>query len=167
MALIGEGHAVRVVASTPERREAIEATGAQCLIGTVDRLATLQGALEHVTITCWLFADADGDAERLRALHGARLERFLASAIDSTLRGFLYEAGGGAVPAEMLEGGARIVSETAARNSIPVAILRADPVGVEDWLDQAREAIGRLLEGPGVSGDARYADPIYLKADRL
>jgi hypothetical protein len=156
--LNGEGHAVRMVASAPEHREQVEAAGAQCLTASVDRLATLQGALEHVTIACWLLADAGGDAERVRALHGPRLEQFLTSAIDSTLRGFLYEAGGDAIAPEVLEGGGRIVSETAARNSIPVAILRADPADLESWLDHARQAIAYLLEGPGVTGDARYAD---------
>ena len=52
-----------------------------------ERLATLRGALEHVTIACWLLADVD-DQELARALHGPRLESFLGDAIDSTLRGF-------------------------------------------------------------------------------
>ena len=154
--LIGEGHSVRVVASAPERREQIEAAGAECIVGKADRLATLRGALEHVTIACWLFADADGDPELVRALHGPRLEQFLSGAIDSTLRGFLYEAGGCAVSADVLAGGERIVSETAARNSIPVAILEADPAGVEAWLVQAHAAIDHLLEGPCRGGQARY-----------
>ncbi len=154
--LIGEGHAVRVVTSASERRKAVEATGAQCMVGTPARLATLQGALEHVTIACWLLADADGGPERVTALHGPRLEQFLSGAIDSTLRGFLYESGGDVVPKDVLAEGERIVSETAARNSIPVAILMADPAGVEAWLVQAQAAIGHLLEGPRADEPARY-----------
>lgn len=159
-ALIDEGHAVRVVASAPERRKEVEVTGAECLTGTPDRLATLQGALEHVAIACWLLADAGGDPERVQAIHGPRLEQFLCGAIDSTLRGFLYETGGGRIPAEVLAEGRRIVLETTARNLIPAAILTADPNGVETWLTEARAAIDHLLEGPS-SGhvQSRYADP--------
>jgi hypothetical protein len=146
--LIAEGHAVRVVTSAEERRDAIEAIGVECVIGTPDRLATMSGALEHVTIACWLLADADGDPELVRALHGSRLERFLCGAIDTTLRGFVYEAGGSAVPAEVLEEGERIVSDTAARNSIPTAALRSDPGDVGVWLAEARDAVASLIEGP-------------------
>lgn len=146
-ALLDEGHAVRVVTAAPERRGKIEAIGAECFLGTPDRLATLRGALEHVTIACWLLADVGGDEEFVRALHGPRLERFVCGAIDSTLRGFLYEAGGSVVPPEVLAEGERIVSETAARNLIPVAILTADPLDVDAWLAQARSALGALLEG--------------------
>ncbi len=156
--LIDAGHAVRVVASDPARRASIEAVGAECFIGTPNRLGTLRGALEHVTVACWLLADTHGDPELVRALHGPRLEQFLRAAINSTLRGFLYEAGGAAVPVEVLAEGERIVSETAARNSIPVAILTADPAHVDSWSAQARAAVGSLLEGGRHDVSASYAD---------
>jgi hypothetical protein len=157
--LIGEGHAVRVVASDPSRRADIEAGGAECFHGTPYRLATLRGALEHVTVACWLLADVGGeDGEQASALHGSRLEQFLASSIDSTLRGFVYEAAGGCVPADVLGRGERIVSVTGARNSIPVAMLRADTAELEEWLAQARAAVSSLLEGEHTHTDARYAD---------
>jgi hypothetical protein len=146
-ALIGEGHAVRIVTAHPERRDEIEAIGAQCLLGTPDRLVTLRGALEYVTIACWLLADASGERDFVQALHGPRLRQFLTGAIDSTLRGFLYEAGGSALPAELLAGGERIVSETAKRNSIPIAILKADPRDRDAWFAQAQLAIESLLQG--------------------
>jgi hypothetical protein len=145
--LIEQGHAVRITASDSTRREAIEASGAECAIGTPERLSTLRGVLEHVTIGCWLLADAGGDPEIVRALHGSRLRQFLASAIDSTLRGFLYEAGGEQVPAELLALGERIVSETAASNSIPTVVVRADPLDLDAWLTQVIAAIHSLLEG--------------------
>jgi hypothetical protein len=165
--LIGEGHAVRVIASAAERREEIEATGAECFIGAPHRLATLRGALEHVTIACWLLADAGGAPELARTLNGPRLQRFLCGAIDTTLRGFVYEAGGVAVPAEVLAEGRRIVSETAARNSIPVAMLTVDPLSLDAWLAQAQAAIGSLLEGRDQGIEARYSLSIPTKADRL
>ena len=145
-ALLANGHAVRVTTSDPLRAAAIEAVGGECLLGTPERLGTLRGALEHVTVACWLLADVE-DPELARALHGPRLERFLGDAIDSTLRGFVYEAGGRAVPAEVLADAKRVVSETARLNSIPVALLRADPLELDIWLAQALDAIRRLLEG--------------------
>jgi NAD(P)-dependent dehydrogenase (short-subunit alcohol dehydrogenase family) len=145
-ALLAEGYAVRVTTSDSTRSRAIEAVGGECLLGTPERLATLRGALEHVTVACWLLADVE-DPELARALHGPRLERFLGDAIDSTLRGFVYEAGGNAVPPDVLAGGKRIVSETARLNSIPVALLTEDPLDPDTWLAQALTAIGGLLEG--------------------
>ncbi|MGC2375147.1 MAG: NAD-binding protein [Solirubrobacteraceae bacterium] len=157
-ALIAEGHAVRVVASAPERCEQVKATGAECFVGAPDRLATLRGALEHVTIACWLLAGASGDPQLLRALHGPRLEQFLCSAIDSTVRGFVYEAGGDMVAAGVLAEGRRIVSETAARNSIPAAILTADPIHSDVWLAQANMTLKALLEGRDPGAEERYAN---------
>lgn len=145
-ALLDEGHAVRVTTSDPVRAKAIEAVGGECLLGTPERLATLRGALEHVAIACWLLADVE-DPELAGVLHGPRLERFLGDAIDSTLRGFVYEAGGETVSGEMLAVGERIVSETARLNSIPVALLTVDPLDPEAWLTQALSAIWGLLEG--------------------
>ncbi len=145
-ALLADSHAVRATTSDPVRARAIEAVGGECLLGTPERLATLCGALEHVTVACWLLADVE-DPELARALHGPRLERFLGDAIDSTLRGFVYEAGGTAVHAQVLSDGERIVSETARLNSIPVALLTVDPLDIDVWLAQALAAIGGLLEG--------------------
>jgi hypothetical protein len=146
--LIEAGNAVRVVSSEATAREPVEALGAEFQIGTPHRLATLRGALEHVTIVCWLLADAKGPLECVRALHGARLAQFLRWAVDTTVRGFLYEAGGTVVPAEVLAGGERIVWETAARNSISAAILAADPSDLRAWLAQALATVASLLAAP-------------------
>jgi CheY-like chemotaxis protein len=83
-------------------------------------------ALEHVAIVCWL--------------DGSSPERFLLRTVDSSMRGFVYQAGGHE----------RSVSETATRNSIPVALLTADPLDPDVWLAQALDAIGGLLS-PGPS----------------
>jgi hypothetical protein len=90
--LVRERHAVRVVASTEAGRRGIESVGAECWIGTPDRLATLRGALDGVTIACWLLAAAQDGEEEVLALHDARLRSFLAHAVDTTMRGFVYEA---------------------------------------------------------------------------
>jgi hypothetical protein len=150
--LVGEGHAVRVTTRTESGRAAIEAAGAECWIGTPERLGTLRAALESVTIVCWLLGTAAGPEEELGALQGSRLEFFLGQAIDTTVRGFVYEAagvaGGGAVPADVFAGGELIVRRVAERNEIPVGFLRADPGEADLWLEDARAAIDALLLGP-------------------
>jgi len=141
---VGDGHAVRIVTRTESGRAAIEAAGAECLIGTPDRLLTLRGALDGVTIACWLLATARGPREQVRALHGSRLQAFVGQAIDTTMRGFVYEAPSGN---ELTAAGERIVRTATLRNAIPVAFLRADPEDSDAWQDDARAAIGSLLGG--------------------
>jgi hypothetical protein len=144
-AMVGEGHAVRITTRGEDSRATIEAVGAECWIGTPDRLATLRGSLENVTILCWLLGTASGSAEELSALHGSRLEYFMTQAIDTTVRGVVYEAGGVDASAQMRAGGEAIVRALAERNSIPAAILTADPREAAPWLADARAAIASLL----------------------
>lgn len=165
---MGEGHAVRVTTRSESGRAAIEAAGAECWIGTPERLGTLRAALESVTIVCWLLGTVAGSEDEIRALHGSRLEFFLGQAIDTTVRGFVYEAAGeagaaevagaaeaagaaglprGAVPAGVLAGGELIVLRIAERNEIPVGFLRTDPGDADAWLADAHAAIGVLLAG--------------------
>jgi hypothetical protein len=144
--LVGEGNAVRVTTRTEPSRAAIEAVGAECWIGTPERLGTLRAALESVTIVCWLLGTAAGSDDVLRALHGSRLEFFLGQTIDTTVRGFVYEAAG-SVPAEAFAEGERIVQRIAERNEIPVGFLRADPGDADAWLANAHAEIGALLKG--------------------
>jgi hypothetical protein len=144
--MIEEGHAVRVTTRAEAGRIAIEASGAECWIGTPERLGTLRGALENVTIVCWLLATAAGSVQQIRDLHGSRLEFFLGQVIDTTVRGFLYEAAG-TVSDDALAGGERIVRALGERNAIPVAFLRA---GLQDpgaWQAEAQAVIGSLLTG--------------------
>jgi hypothetical protein len=143
-AMVGEGHAVRITTRSEDRRAAIETAGAECWIGTPDRLATLRGALDSVTILCWLLATATGPADELSALHGSRLEYFMTQAIDTTVRGVLYEARGDA-DAPMLASGEAIVRTLAERNAIPTAFLSADPQDADGWLAAARAAVSSLL----------------------
>jgi hypothetical protein len=149
----GGGHAVRIVTRTEAGRAEIEASGAECLIGTPDRLASLRGALDGVTIACWLLATARGDETRVRSLHGSRLEAFLGQAIDTTMRGFVYEAPdiGAGMGASMAVNAARaegehIVRTLTSRNAIPAAFVRADPSDVDAWLADAIGAVDSLLD---------------------
>ena len=151
--LVDEGHAVRIVTRTETGRPAIEAAGAECTIGTPDRLATLRGALDGVTIACWMLATARGTPEQVQALHGSRLGAWLGQAIDTTMRGFVYEApSGDAITAQ----GEPVVQAIASRNLIPVEFVRADPADMAGWPAEAHAAIAALLD-PGKSGEVRYS----------
>jgi uncharacterized protein YbjT (DUF2867 family) len=143
--LVGEGHAVRVTTRTEAGRAAIESSGAECWIGTPDRLATLRGALDSVTLVFWLLGCAVGSDEQLRALYGPRLELFLTQAIDTTVRGFVYGARGTAVPADVLAEGERTVRAMTGRSAIPAAFLASDPSDVPGWVAEARGAVDELL----------------------
>ncbi len=143
--LVSDRHAVRITTRAEEGRAAIERTGAECWVGTPDRLATLRGALDSVTILCWMLGAASGSEEELRALFTTRLEFFLTQAIDTTVRGFLYEARGTGVPADLLAEGERTVRRLTERSAIPVAVLTADPLDGAEWLAQAGAAVEALL----------------------
>ncbi len=143
--LIAQGHAVRITTREESGRAAIEALGAQCWIGTPDRIATLRYALESVTLACWLLGNARGEPEAVRALHGSRLEFFLRQTIDTTVRGLVYEAAG-SVDAATLSAGRELISEQASYNAIPLRVLDADPRERERWGRQARAAVAELLD---------------------
>jgi hypothetical protein len=140
-----EGHAARIVSRSDSCRAEIEAAGAECFIGDPDRLGTLRGALEGVTVACWLLGTATGPPEQVQALHGPRLRAFLMQAVDTTVRGFLYEAAGPPGLATALAEGRRTVQEVAERNAIPVAFLTADPADVDTWLLAARANLSLFL----------------------
>jgi hypothetical protein len=144
------GHAVRITTRTEGGRAAIEATGAECWIGTPDRLATLRGALENVTIACWMLAGAHGEPDDVAALHGSRLEFFLSQTIDTTVRGLIYDATPGHAAPEALAEGARLVSTLTKLNAIPMALLGAGGASGaagddEVWVGEAAAAVERLL----------------------
>jgi len=143
--MVADGHVMRITTRTEAGREAIESTGAECWIGTPGRLATLRGALDSVTIACWLLGSASGLEAEVRALHGSRLQLFLEQAIDTTVRGFLYEACGSTAPREALTEGERIAHMIARRNAIPIGYLRSDPANHVTWLRDARADMEALL----------------------
>ncbi|MEA2297491.1 MAG: hypothetical protein QOF77_427, partial [Solirubrobacteraceae bacterium] len=145
--LAGAGHAVRITTRTEAGRAGIEAAGAECYIGTPDRIASLRYALDGVTVVCWLLGTASGGAEAIEAVHGPRLDSMLSQLIDTTVRGVVYEAAG-SVGAATLEAGARLVAEKAELNRVPHRLLDADPSDAGVWLGAASRAVVDLLGGP-------------------
>ncbi len=144
--LTSAGDAVRISTRDDANRTAIEAAGAECWSGTPARLATLRGALEGVTLAAWFLGTATGTAADVREIHTSRLRFFLQQVIDTTVRGFLYEASG-TVASEVLAAGERIVRELGEMNAIPIAVVRADPSDVDPWLADVRGAFAALLTG--------------------
>jgi nucleoside-diphosphate-sugar epimerase len=155
--LVAEGHAVRAVTRSEERREEIEAAGCECWIGDPDRIGTLRYALDNVTVLLWLLGTATGP--NVADLHGSRLRMMLEKTTDTTVRAVLYEAAG-TVPPATLEAGAAELALAHTLNEIPGAVLEADPRDVEAWVAGAREAIEHLLSvGRGSAGLAAAVRP--------
>jgi hypothetical protein len=141
-AIVADGHAVRAVTRSEERRAAIEAAGCECWIGDPDRIGTLRYALDNVTVLLWLLGTANGP--NVADLHGSRLRMMLDKTIDTTVRGVLYEAAGTVGP-QALAAGAAELARAQALNEIPGALLEADPRDTGVWVAAAREAIDHLL----------------------
>jgi uncharacterized protein YbjT (DUF2867 family) len=140
--LVADGHAVRAVTRSEERRAGIEAAGCECWIGDPDRIGTLRYALDNVTVLLWLLGTATGP--NVADLHGSRLRMMLDKVTDTTVRGVLYEAAG-TVDAQALRRGAAEVARARELNEIPGALLEVDPHDPEAWVEAARAAIERLL----------------------
>jgi hypothetical protein len=140
---VAGGDAVRVTTRTERGRAAIEASGAECYLGDPDRLATMRASLDGATVLCWLMGGASGGEEQLAALHSTRLEFFLTQAIDTTVRGVVYERSG--EPAALLAAGAERARAILERNAIPAAYLDAPLHDRAAWLAQAQAAVDGLL----------------------
>jgi uncharacterized protein YbjT (DUF2867 family) len=130
--LVAAGHAVRGTTRSQASAEAIRATGAEPYLGDPDRIGTLMDALSGVTVVCWLMGTVP-----VPELHEGRLRMLWEKLVDTPVRGVVYE---GALPQG--EQVARTASETW---QIPLAILDADPLDHEAWLQAARGAVDRLL----------------------
>jgi hypothetical protein len=142
-----DGHAVRGTTRDAARTPALRDAGIEPWIGDPDRVGTLARALDSVTVVCWLLGGAAGDREALAALHGPRLRAFCGRIVDTTVRGFLYEAAG-SVPADVLDGGAEIVREARRTWEIPVGFLDVDPDDDREWLRAAGRGVRDLLDAP-------------------
>jgi hypothetical protein len=142
--LTADGHAVRVVARDESRRAEIEAAGGECWIGDPDRIGSIRYALENVTVVVWALGTATGDPEKVQALHGSRLTMLLERTIDTTARGFVYEAAG-TVGAEAFARGTAEVQRMCRLNEVPYALLDTDPADGDAWAGAARAAIDELL----------------------
>jgi uncharacterized protein YbjT (DUF2867 family) len=138
---------VRGTTRDPAGAAHLEAEGIEAWVGDPDRVGTLTGALDGVTVVCWLLGSATGEPEALAALHGPRLRAFCERVVDTTIRGLVYEAAG-ALPDGLLAGGAAIAREAARTWAIPLRILDADPADRGQWLGAAERGVRELLDAP-------------------
>ena len=143
--LVRGGHAVRGTTRDSGRLEQLESAGIEGVVGDPDRIATLSGAFEHVTVACLLLGSAVGSADQVKALHSSRLEMLLGRMLDTTIRGVVYEANG-SVARAVLDAGALVVQRTCEGSRIPHALLRAEPYDHGRWLEEARSAAAGLLQ---------------------
>jgi 3-hydroxyisobutyrate dehydrogenase-like beta-hydroxyacid dehydrogenase len=144
--LITRGHAVRGTTRSVAGASAIEAAGAEAVLGDPDVVATLVRSLEHVVVACILLGSARGTPEQVAELHGTRLEMLLTRMIDTTVRGVVYEAAGSVDPA-LLAAGAALVRERCEDSHIPYALMRGDPADPDAWIATAVDAVTRTLDG--------------------
>jgi uncharacterized protein YbjT (DUF2867 family) len=147
--LVARGHAVRGTTRTETKLAAIEAVGAEAVLGDPDVVGTLARSFEHVSVACVLLGSATGTEVELSALHGTRLDMLLTRMVDTTLRGVVYEAAGSVDPA-VLALGAALVQERCEDARIPYVLLRVDPADRPAWTAGAVAAVDSALAGAAV-----------------
>jgi hypothetical protein len=144
--LVALGHQVRITTRSSTNFRPIEELGAEPFQADPDRIATLMPALEGVTIVCWLFGNATGDAESVEALHGGRLRMLFEKLVDTPVRGVIYEASGG-VEESTRQQGREIAEDARERWQIPVEFITTGSEDPELWATSATSAVQRLLGG--------------------
>jgi nucleoside-diphosphate-sugar epimerase len=144
--LAAAGWRVRGTTRTPGAAEQISAAGLEAALADPDRPGEILDQVADVALVFWLLGSAVGEPQAVAAIHGPRLERLLEKLVDSPVRGFVYEAAGGA-PSPELDHGARLVREAGERWRIPVAIVDQDPGDADAWTEAMLAATERLLGG--------------------
>jgi nucleoside-diphosphate-sugar epimerase len=144
--LVARGHAVRGTTRSEAGLGAIEAAGAEGVVGDPDVVATLARSFEHVVVACVLLGSALGTPAQLAALHSTRLEMLLARMLDTTVRGVVYEAAGSVGP-DVLARGAALVRDRCQDSRTPHVLLDADPADGSVWTRAAVGAVERALDG--------------------
>jgi nucleoside-diphosphate-sugar epimerase len=143
--LLEEGWAVRGTSRTQAGVREIDATGIDGALADPDLVGTVLDHVADVTVLVWLMGSADGSREELVAVNQERLGSLLEKLVDTPVRGFVLEAEG-SVPREVLDQAIALTEDAAARWSIPVSVVRADPAAREKWTDAMARAV------PGVLG---------------
>jgi uncharacterized protein YbjT (DUF2867 family) len=138
------GWSVRGTTRDPARVAEIEARGIEAAIADPVRPGTILELVGDVAVVHWLLGDARGEDADVEAVHGPSLEALLERLVDTPVRGFAYEAAGGAGE-ESRRGGAALVRSAAQTWRIPVEIVAAEPGEHEAWLVEMLAATQRLV----------------------
>ncbi len=139
--LAESGHQVRGTTRDPALLDALAAAGVDGVTADPDRLGTLLGQLQGVSVLCWLLGSVDGNAE---ALHGPRLQSLLETLVDTPIRGLVYEGAGSVAPATLAAGAER-VRQAGETFRMPTAVVQADPSEHQRWLAAMSEAVEHVL----------------------
>jgi hypothetical protein len=143
-ALVAGGHIVRGTSRTDDGVARIQEAGAEGVLADPDRLATLTPYLDAVSVLCWLMGSAQGEPEKVAALHGPRLETLVWKLVDTHVRGIVYEAAGQVDP-ELLHQGAAIVRQARETFNMPAEVVEEDPGARPAWVAGMAAAVQRVL----------------------
>ena len=141
-----QGHSVRGTTRDPAGLPEVEAAGAEAVLADPDRVGTLVGALDHVSVALILLGSARGSPEQLADLHGPRLQMLLTRLIDTTVHGVIYEVRGTVEPG-LLQAGADQLRSFHERSRARVALLQADLGDHRAWVQAAVAAVGEVPTG--------------------
>jgi uncharacterized protein YbjT (DUF2867 family) len=143
--LRARGHRVRGTTRRESILAQIEAVGAEPVLADPGRIGTVAPALAQVSVVCVLLGGANGPPAEVQALHGPRLEMLLTRALDTTVRGVVYEAAG-SVPDQLLRSGAELVGAFCERSLMPFALIDRDPAdGYREWTEAAVAGFERAI----------------------
>jgi hypothetical protein len=133
---------VRGTSRSPGGVASIEGAGLEAAQADPDRPGTVLELCADVAVVVWLLGSARGAADEIAAIHGPRLERLLEKLVDTPVRGFAYEALGGAGDAR-LRCGRAIVERAAQTWRIPVIAIEHDR-DEGGWAERTASAVARV-----------------------
>lgn len=142
--LLEEGWAVRGTSRDAEGLAAIEAAGIEPARADPEQPGTVLELVDDVAVLIWLVGSATGDAEKVAAIHGPRLESLLARLVETPVRGFVYE-GAGTVDAKLLAGGAELVRNAERTWHIPVTVTETPRSGGPAWVEELETSAIEIL----------------------
>ena len=119
--MLADGWAVRGTSRREGGLAPIEASGIEAALADPEQPATLLDLVGDVAAVYWLLGSAVGEPEKIEAIHGSRLERFLERLVETPVRRFVYEGAGSVDPA-ILDRGAAIVRNAGETWRIPIEI---------------------------------------------
>jgi len=120
--LLVDGWTVRGTSRRGDGLEPIAAAGIEPALADPADPGTLLDLVGDVAVVHWLLGSAEGDGEAIAAIHGPKLESFMAKLVDTPVRRFIYEAAGSVEPAYLARG-EEIVRAAERTWRIPVEIL--------------------------------------------
>ena len=142
--LLEEGWAVRGTSRDGEGLAAIEAAGIEPARADPEQPCTVLELVDDVAVLIWLLGSATGDAEKVSAIHGPRLESLLERLVETPVRGFVYE-GAGTVDVKLLAGGAELARNAECTWRIPVMVTQTSRSDGPAWVEELETSAIEIL----------------------